>query len=180
MATITARLQLGKVHPHRGGICEDYNTLELYEGSNICWVAHTDTGKLIWLPRSSATTAADGLLLAAALYMPTTSAGRSISTKLLAMTATHRSQRIDLTERPDMDYETAYAQVANCMRSDIKPQYKQRKLLVSVCEGSVIHSQLSTFASLDCHVEILTTEFSKSYASAGDHESTWQRTTGRG
>ena len=47
MATITARLQLGKPHPYNNGICHGYNAIELYENSNVHWVAQTRQGKVV-------------------------------------------------------------------------------------------------------------------------------------
>lgn len=175
MATITARLQLGKPHPYDNGICHGYNAIELYENSNVHWVAQTRQGKVVWLPRTSHTVAADGLMLLTALYMPSSKAGQELSDRFFPEKGYQRIRRIHLPDVTDVDYETLYNDVLTAFHTDAQPDKKRIKLLASVYEGSVLHAQFDKFTALDCDVEILTTSYCKAYSVWGEQENIHER-----
>lgn len=174
MPTITARLQLGKAHPSRGGILDGYHTLELFEGSKLFWVAKTKAGRIKWLPRHPSTIASDGLLLATAMFMPNSRAGLTIS-RQLGLLERSRSTVVDLSDYKGVDFSAVYAQTIHSLEHNNETEYRLNKLTMMVSEVSTLNSQLDTFASLECDVEIMTTTFSKAYSGLDERYELWQR-----
>jgi hypothetical protein len=154
MGTFTAQLLIGRAHPYEGGIYGLTHTLYLSENGRPAWILQSlkeIKEPITWIP--TVDHMLEDALLMIGLYVFTDEELRKMQERYFT------NKNKSYAEL----YEDVDSRQLEAMRERCRELTSEHKIMISVFEGSSIHSQLPIIKNYDIDFEVCQSVFQKAY-----------------